>query len=94
MAILIILLMDILYDSQLGSRPLDDGDTTAAIKNDVYLQTIVPPSHTAQNFLNFMQFMEHFSKSYVGALRRIVAPPMGNPGSAPIGTTISKRGEK
>ena len=54
MAILIILIMDILYDSQLGSRPLNDGDATAAIKNAVYLQTIgpappptpPPPPHT------------------------------------------------
>ena len=42
-----------------------------------------PP--TAQNFLDFMQFWEILTKSYVGALPRESAPPAtGNPGSAPV----------
>ena len=42
-----------------------------------------PPQLTAQNLLNFMQFLENLAKSYVGAPWRDGAPPMGNPGSAP-----------
>ena len=35
------------------------------------------PSPKAQNFLNFMEFLESFAKSYVAAT------PTGNPGSTP-----------
>ena len=103
MAILIILIMDILHDSQLGSRPLDDGDTTAAIKNAVYLQTIGPtkphptPSPHGPKLSQFHAIYGKFDKivkSYVGTPRPVGAPPTGNPGSAPVETTIATRGGK